>query len=104
MSWKEVAEAFHVSWDKVYEAVKQAVSWGLKHRKLDDVESIGVDEVQWRRGHQYQTVVYKIDEDDKRLLWIGKDRKAKTLLRFFRFLGKPRTAKLQFVCSDMWQA
>jgi hypothetical protein len=29
MSWKEVAEAFHVSWDRVYDAVKQAVSWGL---------------------------------------------------------------------------
>ena len=28
---------------------------------------------------------------------------AKTLLRFFRFLGKDRTKKLQFICSDMWQ-
>jgi transposase len=104
MSWKEVSEAFHVSWDKVYAAVKQAVSWGLMHRDLDSIESIGVDEVQWRRGHQYQTVVYQIDAGCKRLLWIGQDRTAKTLLRFFRFLGKPRTARLQFVCSDMWQA
>ena len=26
------------------------------------------------------------------------------LLRFFRFLGKERTAQLQFIFSDMWQA
>jgi transposase len=104
MSWKEVAMCFEVSWDHVYNSVKHAVSWGLSHRDLDGIESIGVDEVQWHRGHKYQTLVYQIDEGCKRLLWIGPDRTAKTLLRFFRFLGKKRSAKLQFVCSDMWQA
>ena len=59
-----------------------------------------VDEVQWHRGHKYQTLVYQIDAHCKRLLWIGPDRTAKTLLRFFRFLGKSR---LQYICSDMWQ-
>jgi transposase len=104
MSWKEVATAFQVSWDCVFESVKQAVSWGLSHRNLEGIESIGIDEVQWHRGHKYQTLVYQIDEGRKRLLWIGPDRTAKTLLRFFRFLGKDRTKKLQFICSDMWQA
>ena len=103
MSWKEVALTFCVSWEHVYEAVKYAVSWGLKHRDLDHIESIGVDEVQWHKGHRYQTVVYQIDEHHKRLLWVGPERTAKTLLRFFRFLGKERTARLQFICSDMWQ-
>ena len=103
MSWKEVAECFRVKWDRVYEAVKYAVSWGLEHRKLDNVEAIGVDEVQWHRGHHYQTVVYQLDEGCKRLLWIGPNRTAKTLLRFFRFWGKERTKSLQFICSDMWQ-
>lgn len=104
MSWKEVAVAFHVSWDRVYEAVKQAVSWGLAQRDLEGIEAIGVDEVQWQRGHKYQTVVYQLDEGCKRLLWIGPDRTTKTLLRFFRFLGKERSSALQFICSDMWQA
>jgi transposase len=104
MSWKEVSEAFRVSWDRVYMAVKHAVSWGLEHRCLDNIEAIGVDEVQWHRGHHYQTVVYQLDEHCRRLLWVGRDRTAKTLLRFFRFLGKERSAEVQFVCSDMWQA
>lgn len=103
MSWKEVSLAFHVSWDRVFEAVKHAVFWGLKHRSLDGIEAIGVDEVQWHRGHKYQTVVYQLDEHHKRLLWVGPDRTAKTLLRFFRFLGKRRTREIQFICSDMWQ-
>ena len=103
MSWKEISEAFHVSWDRVFEAVKHAVHWGLAHRSLDDITTIGVDKVQWHRGHKYQTVVYELGEGSKRLLWIGPDRKAKTLLRFFRFLGKERTAELQFICSDRWR-
>jgi transposase len=104
MSWKEVSEAFQVGWDRVYTAVKQAVLWGLEHRDLEGIEAIGIDEVQWHRGQQYQTVVYQLDEGKKRLLWVGKDRTAKTLLRFFRMFGKQRSAALQFVCSDMWQA
>lgn len=31
------------------------------------------------------------------------DRKAKTLLRFFKFLGKELTSELKYVCTDMWQ-
>ncbi len=103
MSWKEVSESLRVSWDSVFKAVKEAVNWGLEHRDLEAITSISVDEVQWHRGHKYQTVVYQIDEIQKRLLWIGPDRKAKTLLRFFRFLGKERTTRLDFICSDMWQ-
>jgi len=103
MSWKEVSEAFRVSWDSVYTAVKQAVSWGLEHRDLEGIEAIGVDEVQWHKGHQYQTVVYQLDEGRKRLLWIGPDRRAKTLLRLFRFLGNERTAEVKQLKADGYE-
>ncbi len=49
------------------------------------------------------TVVYQIDAGRIRLLWIGKDRTVKTLIRFFREFGRERSAALRFVCSDMWQ-
>src|SRR3982074_1792827 len=44
-----------------------------------------------------------IDPARKRLLWIGQHRRAKTLLRFFRWFGAERTAALAFICSDMWK-
>ena len=56
MSWKDVAVSFRVSWDHVCNSVKQAIPWGLSHRSLDGRESIGIDEVQWQKGHKYQTV------------------------------------------------
>ena len=104
LSWKGVADAFDTTWQNVFRSVKHAVSWGLAHRSLSGIESIGVDEVQWQKGHKYLTLVYQIDGGSKRLLWIGKDRTAKTFLRFFRMLGKERSGKLKFICSDMWKA
>ena len=104
LSWKQVARAFGTSWDNVFRSVKMVVSWGLAQRSLDGIAALGIDEVQWQKGHHYLTLVYQIDKDCKRLLWIGKDRTAKSLLGFFRMLGKKRAASIRFVCSDMWKA
>ncbi|HMD96399.1 MAG TPA: transposase, partial [Terriglobia bacterium] len=37
------------------------------------------------------------------MLWVGKDRTMKTLLRFFRSFGKARAGRLRFICSDLWK-
>jgi transposase len=103
LSWQEVARVFKMTWGKVFHSVEWAVQWGLAHRDLSNVSSIGVDEVLWQRGHKYLTVVYQIDSECKRLLWVGKDRTVRTLLRFFWDFGKERSARLHFVCSDMWK-
>lgn len=103
LSWKEVAEAFHTTWDHVFCSVEMAVTWGREQRDLSGIEAIGIDEIQWQRGHKYLTLVYQIDAGCRRLLWIGKKRKVKTLLRFFRWFGKERTKELDYICSDMWK-
>ena len=103
LSWQETARAFKTSWEKVFRSVEWAVQWGLAHRDMSNIRSIGVDEVLWHRGHKYLTVVYQIDSECKRLLWVGKDRTVRTLLQFFRELGEERSRQLLFVCSDMWK-
>lgn len=103
MSWSEVAFAFKTSWESVFRSVEMVVEWGLKHRVLDGIKAIGVDEVLWQRGYKFLTVVYQIDDGCRRLLWVGRDRTVKTLLRFFRQFGRVRATALQFVCSDMWK-
>ncbi len=103
MSWTEVARTFHTSWDTVFRAVEMAVEWGRAHMDKTGITSIGVDEIAWQRGHKYLTLVYQIDAGCKRLLWIGVDRKAKTLRSFFRWLTPTRSKLLRFVCSDMWK-
>jgi len=53
LSWKETAEAFRTSWDKVFDAVEHVVTWGLEHRTLGQIDTIGIDEIQYSKGHKY---------------------------------------------------
>ena len=103
LSWQETARQFKVSWQNVFESVQYVVAYGLKHRNLNNVESIGIDEIQYLKGHKYLTLVYQIDKGLRRLIYIGKDRKAKTLLRFFYQFGKERCQRIRVVCSDLWK-
>lgn len=102
LSWSETASVFHTSWNSVFRAVRHAVLWGLAHRELKDVEAIGVDEVQWKRGHKYLTLVYQIDAGSKRLLYVAQNRTEASLRSFFRTLTDQVRLGLEFVCSDMW--
>ena len=103
LSWTETAEAFHTSWKKVCDAVEYVVAWGLEHRELAPIRAIGVDEIQYAKGHKYLTLVYQIDADLTRLLWVGKERTVETFAGFFAMIGKDLTSKIEFVCSDMWK-
>jgi transposase len=74
LSWLEVATAFHATWESVYRSVQFAVEWGLRRRTLEGIEALGVDEIQWQRGHRYLTLVYQIDAGPggfSGLAWIG---------------------------------
>src|SRR5881296_384569 len=103
LSWKETAEAFRTSWDKVFDAVEHVVTWGLEHRTLGQIDAIGVDEIQYAKGHKYLTLVYQIDQGLTRLLWVGKERTIESFQGFFTLIGEKLASQIEFVCSDMWQ-
>ena len=103
LSWKETAEAFQTTWDHVFRSVKMAVAWGLTQRNLENITAIGIDEISWGKGPKYLTLVYQIDAGCRRLLWIGRERTQKTLRTFFEDFGPEATARLRFICSDMWK-
>src|SRR5438045_5410084 len=103
LSWKETAEAFRTSWEKVFDAVEHVVTWGLEHRVLGQIDAIGVDEIQYAKGHKYLTLVYQIDIGITRLLWVGKERTIESFQGFFTTMGHEVISKISFICSDMWE-
>jgi transposase len=106
LSWRETAQVFQTSWEAVYRSVEWFVQWGLAHRELQGVESLGVDEIHWGHGlgaNNFLTVVYQIDASCRRLLWVGKGRSQRTLRRGLRALGTAVVQGVRFVCSDMWK-
>ncbi len=106
LSWSKVAERFGSSWQTVFKAVQMVVAYGLAHRRVDNVTALGVDEVQFQKGHNYMTLVYQINKDARRLLWVGEKRTKKTLRRFFSDMWKidrKFRKRIEVVCSDMWR-
>jgi transposase len=103
LSWDEVASIFHTTWKNVFQSVKHAVFWGVVHQELGPIEAIGVDEIQWHKGHCYLTLVYQIEEGMKRLLWVTQERTEQSLRGFFQTLDADVRQSIRFVCSDMWQ-
>src|SRR4029078_2451347 len=72
-------------------------------RTLGQIDAIGVDEIQYAKGHKYLTLVYQIDLDVTRLLWVGKKRTIESFQGFFTTIGDQVASKIVFVCSDMWE-
>jgi transposase len=106
LSWRETARSFHTSWEMVFRSVEWFVQWGLDHRLLQQVHSIGVDEIHWGRGKRadnYLTVIYQIDTHCRRLLWMGRRRTQASLKRGLKALGPDVVKEIRFVCSDMWK-
>src|SRR5690606_8341598 len=66
--------------------------------RLDGLRRIGIDEVAYRKGHRYLTVV--VDHDTGRLVWAGKGRDKATVSAFFDALGDERAARLTHVSCD----
>ena len=56
--------------------------------RLDGLRRIGIDEISYKRGHRYLTVV--VDHDSGRLLWAAPGRDQATLRTFFD-AARPRT-------------
>ena len=103
LSWKDTALSFGTTWDQVCHAVQYVVQWGLAHRELGTLRAIGVDEIHIGRSQKFLTLVYQIEADCVRLLWVGKDRTKHSFEKFFALIGEQVAGKIEFVCSDMWR-
>ena len=67
--------------------------------RLDDLRLIGVDELSYRRHHEYVTVV--VDHERHRIVWAARGKSAATLTRFFEDLGPERSAQIEAVTIDL---
>jgi transposase len=66
--------------------------------RLDGLRRIGIDEISYKRGHRFLTVV--VDHDTGRLVWAAPGRDRATLRAFFDQLGPERSAALTHVSAD----
>lgn len=65
---------------------------------LDGLARIGIDEISYRKGHKFLTVI--VDHDTGRLVWAAPGASKTALAGFFTQLGPARCARITHVSAD----
>lgn len=98
-SKKAITELMRIAWRTVGAIVERICDDARARRDpLDGLTRIGIDEISYRRGHRYLTVV--VDHDSGRLVWAAPGRTKAVVSSFFNELGKSRTLKIRLVSAD----
>jgi transposase len=98
-----VARLLRVSWEAVANIVTRVVVGQIDNARLNELYRIGVDEISYRKGHRYLTVVADHDREGA-VVWAAEGKKAETLKAFYDELGDERKARLQAISLDMGSA
>jgi transposase len=94
-----VAALMRIAWRTVGRILERVASRLLKpRRQLAGLRRLGIDEISFRKGQRYLTVV--VDHDSGRLVWAAEGRDEKTLNRFFAALGRRRCLRITHVSAD----
>jgi transposase len=94
-----ITELMRIAWRTVGAIITRV--WAdveAMHDRFADLRRIGIDEISYKRGHRYLTVV--VDHDTGRLVWAAPGRDKATLEKFFDALGEQRCAQITHVSAD----
>ena len=94
-----VGATMRIAWETVGAIIQRVVARHRDRDLLDGLTHIGVDELSYRRHHEYITVV--VDHTHGHVIWAKPGKNADTLKAFFDELGTERCAKLEAVTIDM---
>jgi transposase len=97
-----IGRFLRLDWDTVGRICGRVAAEELDCDRLDGLVSIGVDEVSWRKRHNYLTLV--TDHGRKKIVWGRAGKDTATLDEFFAHLGAERAGQLTAVSMDMGPA
>lgn len=100
MTVSEVARHLGMNWKTVKDIDKYFLERDYGQPNLNGLRILAVDEISIRKGHRYLTVV--LDYLSGRVVFVGKDRKADTLVQFFNQLSAEQRNGIEAVVMDMW--
>ena len=100
MTVQDVARHLGLGWKTVKDADKLFLEARYGTPDYAGLRILAVDEISIRKGHRYLTVV--LNYETGRVVYVGKDRKAKTLMRFFNQLSAGQRKAIEAVAMDMW--
>lgn len=97
---KQVASLVGLDWKTVKEIDKRYLEEEFSHPDYSSLKILAIDEVSYKSGHKYITVV--LDLERTRVVWAGKGRGKETLDKFFTEIGEKQAQEIIALATDMW--
>jgi transposase len=98
MDKASIARLLRCSWEAVDAIVTRVVVDHIDDARLDRLYRIGVDEISYKRGRKFLTIV--ADHDTGNVVWVGKERSKAAFEDFFTALGPERSAAIEAISLD----
>lgn len=95
-------ELMGIDWRTVGRIIERVVSRRREPADLSNLKAISVDEISYRKGHRYLTLV--VDLERGRVIWGKEGKSAEILETFFDEIGEEACAKITHCAIDMGEA
>ena len=103
MTQKAAAQLLHIPKSTLSDLLHRVVTRLRAGHRIRGLETIGIDEISYAKGHKYATLVYDLERAC--VVWIGSGKRRKTIDRFFtEALSEYQRERIQWACCDMSDA
>ncbi len=94
-----ICRLVRIDWDTVGRIISRVTADELDPDRVENLYEIGIDEVSWKRQHNYLTLV--ADHIRGQIVWGHEGNDAKTAGRFFKEIGRSRSHAIEVISLDM---
>lgn len=91
-----------IAWRTVGAICERVVAEQLDDTRFENLVHLGVDEISWKKHHNYLTLIS--DHETSTILWGAAGKNAATLDKFFKEIGPENTGNIEAVSMDMGAA
>ena len=100
MTQKAAAELLHLPKSTFSDILHRTITRCRDGHRVRGLKALGSDEVSYRKGHKYVTVVYDLERAC--VVWVGPGKARETIDRFFNeVLSDYQKRQVQWACCDM---
>jgi transposase len=102
-SVRGACEVLRISWDEADGIKQRAVARGLRRKPKQVPARLCVDEKSAARGHEYLTIVARVQEGQTTVDYVGEDRTRGSLDAYWQQFTPQELAQVEAVGMDMWE-
>ena len=100
MSQKAAAELLQLPGSTFSDILHRTITRCRDGHRIRGLKALGIDEVSYRKGQKYLTVVYDLERAC--VVWVGKGKARETIDRFFNeVLSDYQKKRVEWACCDM---